>query len=228
MTKKISEFEDKIKINFTNKNLIEKAFIHRSFVNESGEKDLEHNERIEFLGDAVLELAATDFLYKKFPDKKEGEMTALRSALVNTEALEKHAEKLEMGDYLKMSKGEKTSFKGRGHILANTFEAVIGAIYLDKGFEESKLFLENNLFGYINDILKYDIHRDPKSFFQEESQERTKFTPEYRVIEQIGPDHDRIFVSAVFLGKDEIAQGKGTSKQKAEVDAAKNALKIKQ
>jgi ribonuclease-3 len=227
MVKLISDFEKKINVDFTDKGLIEKAFIHRSFVNESGQKNLEHNERIEFLGDAVLELSATNFLYRKFPEKKEGEMTALRSALVNTDSLEKHAEKLNMGDYLSMSKGEKTSTKGRGHILANTFEAVIGAIYLDQGFDAADDFLKKNLLNYIDEVMEKNIHRDPKSFFQEEAQERTGFTPEYKVIKQIGPDHDRVFISGVFLGEEEVAQGEGSSKQKAEIDAARNGLLIK-
>lgn len=227
MIKPVSDFEKKIGVNFQDKSLIEKAFIHRSYVNESGKKNLEHNERIEFLGDAVLELSATEFLYKKFPDKKEGEMTSLRSALVNTDSLGIHAAKLNMGDYLSMSKGEKASVKGREHILANTFEAVIGAIYLDLGFSEADSFLKKNLFTYIDEVIEKSIHKDPKSFFQEEAQEHTGFTPEYRVVKQIGPDHDRTFVSGVFLGDKEIARGEGPSKQKAEVDAAKNGLIVK-
>lgn len=227
MTKTIEDFEKKININFSNRDLIEKAFIHRSYINESEKKNLEHNERIEFLGDAVLELSATEFLYKRFPKKKEGEMTSLRSALVNTDSLEKHAEKLSIGDYLLMSKGEKISTKGRGHILANTFEAVVGAIYLDKGFFVADDFLKKNLFGYIDEIIEKNIYKDPKSFFQEQAQEFTGFTPEYRVKQEMGPDHDRVFVSGVFLGEEEVSEGRGTSKQKAEVDAAKNALEVK-
>jgi ribonuclease-3 len=227
MIKPISDFEKKIGVDFQDKDLIEKAFIHRSYVNESGRKNLEHNERIEFLGDAVLELSTTEFLYKKFPEKKEGEMTSLRSALVNTDSLGIHAAKLNMGDYLFMSRGEKASVKGRDHILANTFEAVIGAIYLDQGFASADNFLKKNLFGYIDEVIENDIHRDSKSFFQEQAQEHTGFTPEYRVMKQMGPDHDRIFVSGVFLGEGEIARGEGTSKQKAEIDAAKNGLVTK-
>ena len=223
----ISEFEKKIGLNFKNKDLLELAFTHRSFLNENRDKVKEHNERIEFLGDAVLELVVTEMLYNKFTGMKEGEMTAIRSALVNTDALSKQASKLGMEDYLKMSKGEKASEKGRWHILANTFESVIGAIYLDFGYETARKFLEINLFPYLGEVLEDNLHRDPKSFFQEMAQEKNGITPEYKTVEAIGPEHDREYVAAVYIGKELIAKGKGSSKKNAEIDAASNALKEK-
>ncbi|EFK96049.1 Ribonuclease 3 [sediment metagenome] len=223
----LEEFEKKIGLSFKNKSLIELAFIHRSYLNENRGEVKEHNERIEFLGDAVLELVTTEMLYKKFPEMKEGEMTALRSALVNTDSLSKQASRLEMENFLKMSKGEASSNKGRWHILANTFESVIGAIYLDFGYEQSKKFLEINLFPYLDEILDNELHRDPKSYFQELSQERKKITPDYKIIGEDGPEHDREYIMAVYIGDEFVAEGRGSSKKNAEIDAAKNALKIK-
>ena len=223
----ISDFEKKIGLEFKNKYLLELAFTHRSFLNENRDKVKEHNERIEFLGDAVLELIVTEMLYNKFPGMKEGEMTAIRSALVNTDALSKQATKLGMEDYLKMSKGEKASEKGRWHILANTFESVIGAIYLDFGYETARKFLEINLFPYLGEILEDNLHRDPKSFFQEMAQEKNGITPEYKTVEEIGPEHDREYIAAAYIGKELVAKGKGSSKKNAEIDAASNALKEK-
>ena len=224
MLKDFSEFEKKVNINFNDKKLLQQAFVHRSFTNERAGKNLQHNERLEFLGDAVLELSSTKFLYNKFPDVTEGEMTAYRSALVNTETLSKKAGELKMGDFLLLSKGEKACQKGRKHILANTFEAFTGALYIDKGFEVVDEFLHNYLFEYIDEILEKKLHKDPKSYFQELAQEKVKITPEYKLIEHIGPDHDRRFVMGVYLGDKLISEGRGTSKQKAEVDAAKNGL----
>ena len=225
--KKVINFEKKIGIEFENKNLIEQAFTHRSFLNEQGDKTLQHNERIEFLGDAVLELAATEFLFNLFPNKPEGELTAYRSALVNTDSLAKAAISLKMNDYLKLSKGEKSSTKGREHILANTFEAVVGAIYLDKGFARARKFLEDYLFDYIKEILAKKLHKDPKSYFQEQAQEYVKITPEYKLVGYEGPDHDRTFIMAVYLGDEKVVEGQGSSKQKAEIDAARKALEKK-
>ncbi len=227
MIKNISEFEKKIGIDFKDKELLKKAFIHRSFTNEKAGKGLEHNERIEFLGDAVLELSATEFLYKKFPSETEGVLTAYRSALVNTDSLSLHAKKLDINNFLMLSKGEKTSVKGRDHLLANAFEAVVGAIYLDKGFERADKFLKENLFDYIDEIIEKKLYKDPKSYFQEQAQEFAKITPEYKLVGHEGPDHDRFFVMAVYLKNEKVAEGKGASKQKAEVDAARNALEVK-
>ncbi len=222
----LKKFEKKIGLNFKDKSLLEKAFIHRSYTNEGG-KGMEHNERIEFLGDAVLELSATQFLYDKFPQETEGVLTAYRSALVNTESLARVAKELGMNDYIRMSKGERTSVKGRDHILANTFEALIGAIYLDQGFEKADEFLKKHLFDYIDEIVAKKLYKDPKSYFQEQAQEHVRITPEYKLVKHEGPDHDRVFVMAVYLGDEEVARGEGSSKQKAEVDAARKALEKK-
>ncbi len=219
-------FEKKIGIEFKDKNLLQLAFIHRSFINEN-EKWKEHNERIEFLGDAVLELAMTKFLYNKFPRESEGVLTAYRSAMVNTESLSRVAKKLNLNDFLLMSKGEKSSTKGRDHILANTFEALIGAIYLDQGFEKAESFLEKYLFDFIDEVVSKKLHKDPKSYFQEQAQEYVRITPEYKLVKYEGPDHDRVFVMAVYLGEEKVAEGRGSSKQKAEISAARNGLEVK-
>ncbi len=223
--KDLLEFEKKINYIFKNKKLLKEAFTHCSYLNEYNNKNINHNERLEFLGDAVLELAATKFLYNKFPKKTEGELTSIRSALVNTYSLSKKSSELELNNYILLAKGEKDSKKGRHHILANTFEAIIGAIFIDSGFEKAEDFLEKNLFDYVDEIIKNKLYNDPKSHFQELAQEHKKITPTYKLIKDKGPDHDKIFVLGLYLGKELIASGEGSSKQKAEVDAAKNALK---
>ena len=223
----LDRFEKKTGFEFNDKKILERAFIHRSFLNEKKGENLKHNERLEFLGDAVLELATTIFLYNKFPHKPEGELTALRSALVNTEALSKKAQELEMGKYLRMSKGERKCLKGREHILANTFESFVGALFLDQGFSKVEEFLKKYLFEYIEEILEKGLFRDAKSFFQEMSQEKEKITPQYKLIKQVGPDHDRKFVMGVYLNDEFVAQGEGSSKQKAETEAAKKGLEVK-
>ena len=228
--KDISEFEKEIGLDFDNKELLETAFTHRSYLNETKEegRKLEHNERIEFLGDAVLELSATDFLFKKFKDEKEGVLTAYRSSIVNTDILAKVGEDLDFSSYLKMSKGEmKDTHKGRHHILANTFEAVVGAIYLDKGFNEADKFINEYLLPYMDEILEEGTFRDPKSHFQEIAQEVNKVTPVYKTHEDEGPDHDKMFVVGLYLGDELVSEGKGPSKQKAQVDAAKNGIEKK-
>ena len=221
----IDEFEKKIGLEFKDKSVLETAFTHRSFLNENRNgKIKEHNERIEFLGDAVVELVVTEMLYVVFPKMKEGEMTAIRSALVNTDSLSKQAEKLGMEKFLKMSKGELGSNKGRWHILANTFEAVVGAIYIEFGYDTAKEFLKKNLFPYLKTVLKYSLHRDPKSYFQEMAQDVYQATPEYKTLEEDGPEHDKEYVSGVYIANKLIAKGKGSSKKNAEIDAARNGL----
>ncbi len=226
--KDISEFEKEIGLVFENKDLLETAFTHRSYLNEAKSSGLEHNERIEFLGDAVLELSATDFLFKKFKDEKEGVLTSYRSAIVNTDILARVGEDLDFSSYLKMSKGEmKDTHKGRHHILANTFESVVGAIYLDKGFNEADSFIKKYLLPYMDEILEKGTFRDPKSHFQEIAQEVNKVTPTYKTLKDEGPDHDKKFVVGLYLGDELVAEGKGLSKQKAQVDAAKNGIEKK-
>ena len=223
-----SKFEEKIGVNFKDKNLLRQAFTHRSYLNENPSLALEQNERLEFLGDAVLELAITEYLYKKYPQKTEGEMTALRAALVNAVALSEVANNLNIGDFLLLSKGEAKSLgKARQYILANAFEALIGAIYLNGGYEETFDFLEKNIFGKIEEVIEKKLWIDAKSLFQEKAQELESVTPAYKVLAESGPDHEKVFTMGVFLGDELITDGYGASKQEAEQDAARKALKAK-
>ena len=223
-----SKFEEKIGVKFKDKNLLQQAFTHRSYLNENPSLGLEQNERLEFLGDAVLELAITEYLYKKYPKKTEGEMTALRAALVNSITLSETASELNIGDFMLLSKGEAKSLgKARQYILANAFEALIGAIYLNGGYEETFDFLEKNLFGKIEEVIEKKLWIDAKSLFQEKAQELESVTPSYKVLAESGPDHEKVFTMGVFLGDELIADGYGASKQEAEQDAARKALKAK-
>ena len=223
-----SKFEEKIGVDFKDKNLLRQAFTHRSYLNENPSLGLEQNERLEFLGDAVLELAITEYLSKKYPKKTEGEMTALRAALVNSITLSEIANSLNIGDLMLLSKGEAKSLgKARQYILANAFEALLGAIYLNGGYEETFSFLEKNLFGKIEEVIEKKLWIDAKSLFQEKAQELESATPSYKVLAESGPDHEKVFTMGVFLGDELIAEGKGDSKQEAEQDAARKALKAK-
>jgi len=223
-----SKFEEKIGVNFKDKNLLQQAFTHRSYLNENPSLGLEQNERLEFLGDAVLEMAITEYLYKKYPQKTEGEMTALRAALVNAVTLSEAAGELNIGDLMLLSKGETKSLgKARQYILANALEALIGAIYLNGGYEETFDFLEKNLFGKIEEVIEKKLWIDAKSLFQEKAQELESVTPAYKVLAESGPDHEKVFTMGVFLGDELIADGYGASKQEAEQDAARKALKSK-
>lgn len=223
-----SNFEKKIKIVFKNKNLLEQAFIHRSFINENPSTSFSHNERLEFLGDAVLELIVTDFLYRKYPNYTEGELTALRSALVNAVIISEIAADIGMNDYLLLSKGEaKDSGKARQYILANTYEAYIGALYLDQGIEMVDKFVRKSLLPKTEKIVSKKLWRDAKSLVQEKAQEFVNFTPVYKVLNESGPDHDKNFTVGIFFGPDLIAEGRGQSKQEAEQKAAEAALKMK-
>jgi len=223
-----SKFEEKIGVNFKDKNLLRQAFIHRSYLNENPSLGLEQNERLEFLGDAVLELAITEYMYKKYPQKTEGEMTGLRAALVNAITLSEVAGELNIGDFMLLSKGEAKSMgKARQYILANAFEAVIGAVYLEHGYEKTLKFLEKNLFGKIKEVIEKKLWIDAKSLFQEKAQELENATPSYKVLAESGPDHEKVFTMGVFLGDELVADGYGDSKQEAEQDAARKALKAK-
>jgi ribonuclease-3 len=221
--------EKNLGLEFKNRDLLIEAFCHRSYLNEHPDFPLPHNERLEFLGDAVLELIVTEYLYKKYPEKNEGELTNWRAALVNAKILGELAKDLGFNDFLLLSKGEeKETGKARLYILANTFEALIGAIYLDQGYEVAKNFVEKNLIEKkLPEIIEKGLFKDPKTRFQEEAQERVKITPTYKVLEEWGPDHAKHFIVGVFLGNELIAKGEGSSKQEAEEEAAKNALKIK-
>jgi ribonuclease III len=227
--KNFAILEKSLGLEFKNSDLLIEAFCHRSYLNEHPDFYLPHNERLEFLGDAVLELIVTEYLYKKYPEKNEGELTSWRAALVNAKILGELAKELGFNDFLLLSKGEeKETGKARFYILANTFEALIGAIYLDQGYEVAKNFVEKNLIEKkLPEIIEKSLFKDPKTRFQEEAQERVKITPTYKVLEEWGPDHAKHFIVGVFLGNELVAKGEGTSKQEAEEEAAKNALKIK-
>ncbi len=223
--KKFNKLSQKLNIEFNDINLLIKAFTHRSFLNENRNSGLEHNERLEFLGDAVLELVVTDFLFKKFPKKPEGEMTSLRSALVNAVTLSKVAETLGLNEFLLLSKGEaKDEGRARQYILANVIEALIGAIYLDRGYDVASEFIDKNVHVLIDEVIENKKFIDSKSLFQEMSQEHMGFTPRYDLIKETGPDHNKVFTVGVFLGDVHIATGEGKSKQEAETQAAYKGL----
>jgi len=222
------ELEKKIGITFKDKEIVDLAFVHKSYVNENRDKKSEHNERLEFLGDAVLELVVTNFLYKTYPGNDEGELTNWRSALVKGENLARIATELNLGTYLYLSRGEEISNgREKKYILANTVESLIGAIYLDQGYETAHMFIGNFVINRLEGILDQKLHIDAKSHFQELSQEKLNITPEYICTNEEGPDHNKIFTMGAYLNKELIAEGKGSSKQKAEQSAARAALKKK-
>jgi ribonuclease-3 len=205
------------------------ALTHRSFLNENPSFRVGHNERLEFLGDAVLELVVTEALYEKFPEKPEGELTSLRAALVNSKMLAEVSAELGINGFLLLSRGEaKDAGRARQFILANAFEALVGAIYLDQGYESAKDFIGRALLSRIDEVLEKKLYKDPKSLFQEEAQERVGVTPSYEVIRQWGPDHDKHFVVGVFLGEELVAEGEGPSKQAAQEEAARMGLETKE
>ncbi len=223
-----SDFEEKTKITFKDKKMLEQAFVHRSYINENPSAGLAHNERLEFLGDAVLELIVTDFLYKKYPNYTEGDLTSLRSALVNAITLSEVATDLGMNDFLLLSRGEaKDNGKARQYILANTYEAYVGALFLDQGYDVVDGFVNESLLHKTEEIVSKKLWRDAKSLVQEKAQEFNGVTPAYKVVNESGPDHDKHFTVGILFGGVAIAEGKGKSKQEAEQSAALNALKIK-
>lgn len=219
-----SELETKIGVTFKDKDLLETVFIHRSYLNEHRSLGVQHNERLEFLGDAVLELCVTEYLFKKF-NKPEGEMTNWRSALVKGESLSDEAKKIGINDLIKTSRGEaKNVGKARDLILANAFEALIGAIYLDQGYDVACKFVEKQIIYKLNDILEQGTFYDPKSKFQEMSQELLGVTPTYELTSESGPDHNKTFIMGAYLNEKKVGEGSGMSKQRAQTEAAKNAL----
>jgi ribonuclease III len=212
---------EKLGFSFNNLNLLIEALTHRSYLNEHREYTGSHNERLEFLGDAVLELAATDFLFKKFPAKPDGELTSYRAALVNTVSLAESAQALGINEYLLLSKGEsKDTGRARDVILADAFEAIIGAIYLDSGYANAESFIAKNLYNKIENVIAKRSYQDAKSRFQEIAQEKRGITPSYEALSEVGPDHNKRFTVGVFIGSKEIARGEGQSKQEAEQSAA--------
>ena len=226
--KKLSELEKKIGVVFKNKDLLLQALVHRSYINENRDFRLDHNERMEFLGDAVLELVSTENLYKNFPDRSEGDLTNFRAALVNGKMLAEISGNLGVEEHLMMSKGEKKDTgRARQYLLANALEAIIGAIYLDRGYRVSKEFITKNILCEMKRVLETKLYQDPKSKFQEDAQDKTSLTPTYKVSKEWGPDHDKHFRVGVYLDKELVAEGEGSSKQTAQRSAAKEGLKVK-
>ena len=225
----IKNLEKNIGIVFKNKDLLQQALVHRSYINEHPDFNIGHNERLEFLGDAVLEIIVTEYLYINFPDKPEGDLTNWRASLVNSKMLYKIADKLNFENFLLLSKGESKdkNSKARQYILADSVEAVIGAIYLDQGFEIAKDFILKNVVVDLKDILKNKTYVDAKSRFQEMSQEIVGITPSYKVIKEEGPDHAKKFTVGLYLNDELVAVSEGSSKQEAQTKAAEEGLKIK-
>mgnify|MGYP003393292278 CR=1 FL=1 len=223
-----STFEEKIKHSFNERRFLETAFTHRSYLNENRAPGRENNERLEFLGDAVLELVVTEFLFGKYPDKAEGDLTAYRAALVNTVSISDAATKLGMNDFLLLSRGEaRDTGRARAIILANAFEALIGALYLDAGYVVAHDFIDAHILYKTDDVVEKRLWQDPKSRLQEIAQDKMGVTPAYEMVNQVGPDHDKRFMIAVVLGGARATMGEGRSKQEAEQDAAQKALAVK-
>ncbi|NTW22628.1 ribonuclease III [Candidatus Falkowbacteria bacterium] len=225
--KELAELERIVGLQFKNKSLLKQAVVHRSYLNEHPDADTSHNERLEFLGDAVLEIIVTEHLFHKFPDTPEGDLTNWRASLVNAKMLAKVAQELEIEEFLYLSKGEAKdkNSKARQYILANAIEALIGAMYLDQGTEPAKRFIDVNILAKLQFILSNELYLDPKSKFQERAQEQYKVTPHYKILNETGPDHAKTFEVGVYLGEELVAKGKGSSKQEAQVDAAAKAVK---
>jgi ribonuclease-3 len=224
----LTRLQEILKVQCADTAVLLSAVTHRSYLNEHREATWDHNERLEFLGDAVLELVVTAFLFEKYKDKPEGELTAVRAALVNTISLAQASEKLGVNDYLLMSKGEaKDMGRARQYILANVFESCIGAIYLDQGYDAAADFIGRQLFAKTDEIVKKRLWQDAKSRFQELAQEHASVTPRYETLAQEGPDHDRTFTVGVYLKNELVAQGKGAAKQEAEQQAAESAIEAK-
>lgn len=223
--KDFTPFEESVDIKFVDKALLQRAFTHRSFINENPRSGFEHNERFEFLGDAVIELIVTDYIFRNYPNSAEGELTAYRSALVNAVVMGEVASEINMNEYLLLSKGEKKDTgRARQTILANTYESFVGALYLDQGYVPCNTFVLKTLIPRLDNIIKKKAWRDAKSRVQEEAQERVGLTPSYQVISENGPDHDKHFTVGIFFGDKKIAEGKGRSKQEAQQVAAQNAI----
>lgn len=228
MQKNIRELAQTLGIAYKADGHLEQAVVHRSYLNEHPDFPLAHNERLEFLGDAVLELVVTEYLYNNYPNP-EGELTTWRSSLVNGDSLSVLAQQLGVEPYLYLSRGEEkdANSKARRYILANAMEAIIGAIYLDSGWDASKEFITKHILSQLEGILEKRLYVDPKSRFQEAAQSQLAVTPSYKVLEESGPDHNKVFKIGVYLGKELVAEGEGSSKQEAQISAAQNALTAK-
>jgi ribonuclease III len=225
----LSQLEERLGVKFKNQELLRQALVHRSYLNEHSGFSLDHNERLEFLGDAVLELIVTEYLFNNFPKKPEGELTNWRASLVNAVMLSRIAGELGLEENLYLSKGEAKdkNSKARQFILADAVEAVIGAIYLDQGEEAAKKVILTHIVSKLDDIVKNELYFDPKSKFQEISQDKYGITPHYKVLKEEGPDHAKIFEVGLFIAEEQISTGSGSSKQEAQVEAAKKGLKNK-
>ncbi|MEI6835320.1 MAG: ribonuclease III [Candidatus Falkowbacteria bacterium] len=221
------KLQNQLGVNFKNTDLLKQALVHRSYLNEHPDFPVGHNERLEFLGDAVLEIVVTEFLYLNFRETDEGDLTNWRASLVNAKMLHVIATEIKLEDYLYLSKGEAKdkNKKSRQYILANAVEAVIGAIYLDQGLEVAKTFILKNIVSKLDEILSSQSYLDPKSKFQEEAQEKKGVTPHYDILNEEGPDHAKLFTVGLYLGAELVASGEGSSKQEAQVDAAAKGLK---
>ncbi len=226
-TAELLKLQKRLGVTFQNDSLLKQALVHRSYLNEHPDFKIGHNERLEFLGDAVLEIIVTEYLYLNFVDTPEGDLTNWRASLVNAKMLYEVAAELDVEACLYLSKGESKdkNKKSRQFILANAIEAIIGAIYLDQGIEVAKVFVLTKVVSKLDDILKNQSYLDPKSRFQEKSQEEKGITPHYEILDEVGPDHAKIFTVGLYLEEEMIASGKGSSKQEAQVEAAANGLK---
>jgi ribonuclease III len=227
--KDFSRLEKKIGLEFKNQDLLIQSVVHRSYLNEHPEFKIYHNERLEFLGDAVLEIIVTEHLFNNYPDTPEGDLTNWRASLVNAKMLAQIANEIELESYLYLSKGEAkdANTKARQFILANAIEALIGAAYLDQGIKAARTFVKKHIIAKLEHIIKYGLYLDPKSRFQEKAQELLRVTPHYKVISETGPDHAKTFVVGLYLGEDLVTKGKGTSKQEAQIEAATKGLQKK-
>lgn len=222
---KTKKLEEILGCKINNRDLFTTAFVHRSYLNESKECEFSSNERFEFLGDAILQFLSSEHLFTIFPEFPEGKLTNIRAAVVCTESLAETSKELEYGQFLMLSRGEEvTGGREREYILANTFEAVLGALYLDSGITNCRKFLKKTLFKKIQKVIDDQSFKDAKSVFQELSQEEKGVTPTYKVLDDWGPDHNKTFKVGVFLEDKIYGEGLGKSKQEAQQDAAKKAL----
>lgn len=225
--KNLKDLQKKLGFKFKDENLLKQALVHRSYLNENPSFETGHNERLEFLGDAVLELVVTEFLYLKFTDRPEGDLTSWRASLVNSKMLYEITPALGIEEFLYLSKGEARdkNKKSRQFILADAVEAIIGAVYLDQGMVVAKKFIVENIISQLDKILTNQTFLDPKSYFQEKAQETRAITPHYEILKEEGPDHDKIFTVGLYLGEELICEGQGSSKQEAQVQAAAAGIK---
>ena len=226
-TNDLTKLQKRLGTKFKDESLIKQALVHRSYLNEHPDFKMGHNERLEFLGDAVLEIVVTEYLYLNFPDTPEGDLTNWRASLVNAKMLYEIARELGIEECLYLSKGESRdkNKKSRQFILTNAVEAIIGAMYLDQGIAVPKKFILKNVVSKLDDILRNQTYLDPKSTFQEKAQEHKGITPHYEIIDERGPDHAKIFTVGLYLNEEIVASGEGSSKQEAQVDAATKGLK---